>query len=62
MSGVFFATYTDKNYFFCHRTFLPFCPSLHHTGLINPINCSGFIGDSGMATTLTRGLVGPKVN
>ncbi len=26
------------------------------------INCSGFIGDSGMATTPTHGLVSPKVN
>ncbi len=34
----------------------------HDAGLINPDNCSGFFGDSGMATTLPHGLGGPEVN
>ena len=62
VQGTFGNIHTDADRFFCHWHFLLLSPSLHHAGLINPINCSGFIGDSGMATTLTHGLVRPKVN
>ena len=53
--------YTDTDCFRRHW-FLLLSPSLRHAGLMNPINCSGFIGDLGIATTLTHGLIGPKVN
>ena len=45
-----------------HGPFLPFSPSLHHADLTNPDNCSGLIGDLGMATTLPHGLSRPKAN
>lgn len=37
-------------------------PALHNAGLINPDNCSGSFGDSGVATTLPHGLGRPKAN
>ncbi len=54
--------HADIDCFLYHLLSLLLGPSLRDADLINPGNCSGSSGDSGVATTLPHGLARPEVN